>query len=297
MEFDRATFDQPVWGSVNVLRIGDTLVDTGHVAGADALRRRLDGDLAGVERVLLTHPHVDHVGGSQTVDALADLPHVALEGVPSIVHEYADYLRAARADMTRLLAGLGVEDGQWDAYFPVREDYAEDAVAFERVLADGDGLRLGRHDCEVLHTPGHSAQHLALWHEPSGTCLTADLVSTNGHFMYGPLHCDVGDYKRSLRRVRALEPDRLVPMHGEPMADADERLADCLRKAERTERRLLGRLADGPFYAREFAIDDLGAEGFDVGFLTLVTHEFLAHLADRGELSVSVTDAGIRAEA
>lgn len=296
MEFDRVVVDQPVWDSVNLLRIGDTLVDTGHVGSAESVRAALAGDLAGVERVLLTHPHTDHVGGSQVIDALADLPHLALEGTPEIVHDYAGYLREARADMTRLLSGLGVVDGQWDTYFPVRENYAEEAIAFERVLADGDVITLGGYDCEVLHTPGHSAQHLALWHGASGTCVTVDLVSTNGHFMYGPLHGDVGDYRASLRRVRDLRPDRLVPMHGEPIADADARLADCLRKAERTECRLRERLEHGPFYAREFAAEDLGADGADVGFLTLVTYEYLVHLADRGALSVSVTDEGIRAE-
>lgn len=296
MEFDRIAVEQPLWGTVNLLRVGDTLVDTGHVRSAPAVREALDGGLAGVERVLLTHPHVDHVGGSQVIGELAALPHVAIEGVREIVHDYADYLRDARADMTRLLSGLGVVEGQWDTYFPVRGDYAEEAVEFERVLTEGDVLTLGAYDCEVLHTPGHSAQHLALWHEASGTCVTVDLLSTNGHFMYGPLHGDVGDYRASLRRVGDLEPDILVPMHGEPMTDADARVAECLRKAERTERRILERLARGPFYAREFAAEDLGAGGADVGFLTLVAYEYLVHLADRGELSVSVTDDGIRAE-
>jgi glyoxylase-like metal-dependent hydrolase (beta-lactamase superfamily II) len=301
MDIQRFEFPQPTWGpGVNVLRIGDTLVDTGHVRSADALREALaDPDrLGGVERVVLTHPHIDHVGGSQAIDELADLPHVAPDGVPFIVHDYREYLLEARADMTRLCAGLGATESQWDTYFPVDRSYHEDRIEFERTLDDGDTVRLGEYELEVVHTPGHSAQHAAFHHEPSGTCLPGDIVSENGHFMYAPLYCDIGDYKQSLRRLRALEADRLVPMHGPPMENPRERIDDCLAKAERTETRLLDWLDErGPFFAREFATEVLGAEGPAVGFLTMVVHEYALHLEERGECVVEVTDAGIEVSA
>ncbi|WP_276257443.1 MBL fold metallo-hydrolase [Haloglomus litoreum] len=297
MEFQRFEFPQPTWGpSVNVLRIGDTLVDTGHVRSADALREALaDPDrLGGVERVVLTHPHIDHVGGTQVVGELADLPHVAIEGVPFIVHDYREYLLEARADMTRLCAGLGATEAMWDDYFPVDREYHEDRIEFERVLQDGGTVRLGSYELDVVSTPGHSGQHAAFWHEPSGTCLPGDIVSENGHFMYAPLHCDIGEYKESLRRLRALEADRLVPMHGPPMEHPQERIEDCLRKAERTESRLLDWLDErDSFFAREFASEVLGAEGAAVGFLSMVAYEYARHLETRGECSVEVTAEGI----
>jgi glyoxylase-like metal-dependent hydrolase (beta-lactamase superfamily II) len=295
MDIQRFEFQQPMWGDVNVLRVGDTLVDTGHVRSADAVREALaDPDrLGGVERVLLTHPHVDHVGGSQTIAELADLPHVAIEDVPSIVHDYRNYLAEARADMTRLGAGLGVVESMWDTYFPL-DDYHGDRIEFERVLDDGETLRVGGYELETLSTPGHSAQHAAFWHEPSGTCLSGDLVSTNGHFMYAPLYCDIGDYKRSLRRVRDLEPDRLVPMHGPTMTAPHARIDDCLEKVEQTEEQLLAWLDEREeFFAREFATEALGADGSAVGFLTMVVHEYAVHLEERGKCSVAVTGDGI----
>lgn len=297
MDIQRFEFPQPTWGpGVNVLRVGDTLVDTGHVRSADAVREALaDPDrLGGVERVVLTHPHIDHVGGSQVVDELATLPHVTFEGVPSIIHEYPSYLSEARADMTRLLAGLGATESMWDDYFPIDRDYRGARIEFEREAGDGDTVRLGEYELEVVHTPGHSAQHASFWHEPSSTCLPGDIVSENGHFMYAPLYCDIGDYKQSLRRLRALDADRLVPMHGPPMDDPRARIDDCLEKAEATERRLLDWLDErGPFFARTFAMEVLGAEGAAVGFLTLVVHEYAVHLAERGECAVAVTDEGI----
>lgn len=298
MEYERIELQQPIYGGVNVLRIGDTLVDTGHVApvSRDAVREALEsGPLAGVERVLHTHPHIDHVGGSQTIDVLADLPHVVPEGATEILHGYADYLRRARDEMNRVLAGFGVEDSQWDGYFPI-EDYAEERLDVVRELGDGDRVALGGESLTAVSTPGHADPHLAFHHEPSGTLFSGDLVDPSGRFQYGPLLGDVGEYVASLRRVRALAPDVLVPMHGPAMTDPAARTDTALADVERTVDRLLGFAERGPFYAREFVTEELEVTGVRSGYVTLVVYEYLRWLDGRGELSMAVTDEGVRVE-
>lgn len=296
MEFERYTFPQPMYGDVNVLRIGDALVDTGHVAPVcrDAVVEALDGPLAGVDRVVHTHAHVDHVGGSQTIDTLAELPHVVPAGQPDLLYEYADYLREAREEMTRLLAGFETPESMWDVYFPIA-DYAEERIDVVRELGDGDVVELGGHELEAVSTPGHADPHLAFWHADSGTLLSGDLVDADGRFQYGPLLGDVGEYKRSLRRIRELEPDCLVPMHGPSMADSLDRIETSLENAPRTEERIREFVGErGPCYAREFVTDDLDVDGTRAPFLTLVTYEYCRHLEERGLLDVRVTDEGIR---
>lgn len=297
MEFERHAVDQPLYGTVNVLRVGDALVDTGHMAPAsreavaDALA---DGALAGVDRVVLTHPHSDHVGGSQAIPELAALPHTVYEGVPAIVRDFNDYLRTAHDEMRRRGAGLDVDEQRvLDAYFPTG-DYAEEDVAIDRVVTDGDVVRVGDYDCEVLHTPGHSAQHMALWHEPSGTLLSADLVSQNGHFMYGPVHADVGEYLASLRRVRDLEPDRLVPGHGPVMDDALARIDDAIEKGEGALdglREAVDR-ADGPVSTVDLAREVFDATEATVRFLNLVVCEYVEHLDAEGAVDLAYEPDG-----
>ena len=296
LEYDLLELPQPVYGDVNVLRIGDTLVDTGHVApvGREALEAALEGRLDGVERVVHTHPHVDHVGGSQTVDALAELPHVVPAGQTELLYGYAEYLRRARAELSRLLAGFETDDATWDVYFPVA-DYAEERIEVVRELTDGDTVVLGGQELEAVSTPGHADPHLAFYHEDSGTLLSGDLVDPDGRFQYGPLLGDVGEYKRSLRRVRELDPDLLVPMHGPPMTDPEARLERSLAEARRTENRILEFVAErGACYAREFVAEELGVEGVRAPFLTLVTYEYCRHLEERGLLYVEVTSEGVR---
>jgi glyoxylase-like metal-dependent hydrolase (beta-lactamase superfamily II) len=297
MEYERLEFEQPVYGGVNVLRVGDTLVDTGHVApvSRDAVRAELDGGrLAGVERVLLTHPHIDHVGGSETIEALADLPHVVPSGATPVVHGFGDYLRRARGEMTRLLAGFGLDEDHWDAYFPLGS-YSEERIDVERTLDDGDTVTLGDEELSVLHTPGHAEHHVSLWHEGSGTLFSGDLVSENDHFQYGPLYGDVRAYRNSLDRIRDLDPGLLVPMHGPETSDAAARIEASLSNVDRTADRIHTAAVDrGECWARELAREALGATEADAPFMTLVTYEYLRYLEREGRLRFDVSEDGIR---
>ncbi len=290
MDYEHIELVQPHYGEANAYRVGDTLVDTGHVCAesVERLEAALEDRLAGVERVVLTHPHIDHVGGSLTVDAVTDLPHVVYEGAEDLIRQYDDYLEAAREEMAALSSGLYEGDPEPDdVYFPVDVDYATDALEFERVVGHGDTVRVGPYDCEAVHTPGHSHQHMALHHEPSGVMLSGDIVSTNGHFMYGPVHWDIGEYKTGLRRLRDVEPDLLLPGHGDPMDDPAARVTDALEKAQQVERAVLAAVDEqGELAAHELAVEALGATEETVPFLSNVASAYAVHLAERGEIRV-----------
>jgi glyoxylase-like metal-dependent hydrolase (beta-lactamase superfamily II) len=298
MEYERLEIQQPVYAGTNVLRIGDTLVDTGHVAPVshETVRGAVEsGLLEGVERVLHTHPHIDHVGGSQTIDALTELPHVVPAGSVEMLHDYAGYLRRAREEMTRLLSGFGVADGQWDTYFPI-DDYAEERIDVVRELGDGDTLEVGGETLVAYETPGHADPHLVFHHEAGGTLFSGDLVDPSGRFQYGPLLGDVGAYVESLVRIRDLDPSRLVPMHGPAMEDPRERIEAAIADVERTRDRLLAyrEESDGSLFVRSFVAEELGVTDVRAGYVTLTMYEYARYLERQGDLELVVGDTGIR---
>jgi len=93
----------------------------------------------------------------------------------------------------------------------------------DQTLGDGDVITTAGLRIDILHTPGHAQDHLALLVD--GThCFTADLLfrGTVGGTR-GPGGSDLSELRRSLEKVLALPPDtQLHPGHGQPTTVADE---------------------------------------------------------------------------
>lgn len=104
-----------------------------------------------VERIILTHGHIDHAGGA------AEL-HEAL-GTPLEGPDERDAF---------LLDDL-VESGK-------RFRIAARNVRPDRFLVEGDTLDLAGHTFEVLHCPGHTPGHLIYLNRATGLAIVGDVL-------------------------------------------------------------------------------------------------------------------------
>ncbi|WP_394270164.1 MBL fold metallo-hydrolase [Qipengyuania sp.] len=104
-----------------------------------------------LEKILITHGHIDHCGEAGVLARELGLP---IEGP----HE-ADRFWIARLD----------EDGR---------RYGMDARVFEpdRWLADGDTVTVGNLTLEVIHCPGHTPGHVVFFHRPSKFAIVGDVL-------------------------------------------------------------------------------------------------------------------------
>jgi len=135
---------------------------------------------AGPARVVVSHAHSDHASGAPAL--AARWPAAAFSKVP----------------------------------WPDKDD---PAIAW-RAVADGDVVETGEGPLQVVHTPGHAPDHVALWHAGSRTLLGADLMQL-GNTVAIPAEQggDLAAYLRSLKRVQALAPVRVLPAHGPAIED------------------------------------------------------------------------------
>ncbi len=86
-------------------------------------------------------------------------------------------------------------------------------------LADGAMVPSGDVRIVAVAAPGPRPEHLILWVPASASAIVGDLVGPPpSRSVRGP-HDPVA-WRRSLARLRALEPRRLLPAHGEPVEGA-----------------------------------------------------------------------------
>src|SRR6476660_8648073 len=118
-------------------------------------------------------------------------------------------------------------------------------------LGDGDVVRAGKLNVTALHTPGHSADHLAFWLADDRVVFTGDLVLGKGSSRVTYPEGNVAAYLRSLDRLIKLEPRLLFPGHWDPVKDAVAKLEQY--KAHRLEReaQVLAEVRRGPGTADE----------------------------------------------
>jgi glyoxylase-like metal-dependent hydrolase (beta-lactamase superfamily II) len=155
-----------------------------------------------------------------------------------VTHGHADHASGAPA-IAAAHPGVRVQK------FPWRGVDEAAGVGWE-ALADADEVRLGDDVLRVVHTPGHSPDHLVFWDPAARTAFTGDLVVRGGSVM---IHASrggkLGQYLSSLERVRQLGAVRLLPAHGDPIDDPEAILQEYLAHRRMRERQVVEALAAG----------------------------------------------------
>jgi glyoxylase-like metal-dependent hydrolase (beta-lactamase superfamily II) len=170
------------------------LVDT--LSTPDACRQALElvADDLGGRRLLVVNSHMDwdHFWGNSALpEGTCIFAHVAAR---DRLPKSQDELWRKAADEPRF-AGITL--------VPPNLTFATD------LHLDGGDLVL-----ELMHTPGHTPDHLCVWIPAMRTCLAMDCVEYPVPEVWSDHPADLAALRRSLVRIRNLHADIVLPAHG-----------------------------------------------------------------------------------
>jgi glyoxylase-like metal-dependent hydrolase (beta-lactamase superfamily II) len=214
---------------------GWTIVDAG-LGTPGTLRRWEDalrelGDPA-VRRVVVTHYHPDHLGGSAQL--------VRLVGAGEVVQGRADQ------QLTYDVWGPGVVPGAFEAYLLHHGMPAEDAARSAgdegdtpvhpaeptRLVDEGDIVEIAGEPFGVLLMPGHADGHIVLYGERSGRFFGGDVllheITPNVGRWEDTAPDPLGRYLETLRRIERLAPRVVYPGHRAVIEDPAARAREIV---------------------------------------------------------------------
>jgi len=201
----------------------DMLVDTG--LGVFPLRRNVPA-LQGRPIVCVTsHTHFDHIGAAAEFDDRLVHPIEApVLADPANDATLFDYYAEAGRDAELFLSP---PEG-WDA-----ARYRIAPAPATGLIEHGDMIDLGDRRFTVLHTPGHSPGHIALWEETTGTLIAQDVIY-DGALVTDCAGADMDQYRASMRLLSELAPRIVHGGHFPSFGPARYRqiIADFLAGAE-----------------------------------------------------------------
>ena len=222
-------------------------------AHLERLWRAAGGD---IRMIVCTHSHPDHSPGAaplQTMVAAAGRPQPPVLGLPS-----APTARAA------------------SQFTPDRSLQNDELLTLEGQGPEGKIT----HTLQVVHTPGHAANHLCLLLVEDGLLFSGDHILNGSTTVIDPPDGNMADYLDSLDRLDALcaehDVDFIAPAHGYVLGEARAAIARLKAHRLAREAKVLAAMQAQPDGSMEdwvrLAYDDVPERMWPVAQRSLLAH-------------------------
>jgi glyoxylase-like metal-dependent hydrolase (beta-lactamase superfamily II) len=264
----RVTANNP--GPFTYMGTGTYIVGRGEVAVIDpgpdmgehleAIQAAIPGER--VSHILVTHHHLDH---SPLARPLSEITGAKVWG---------------RAVKTPLVEDEVKLEAGYDHFTP------------DVPLEGGEVIEGAGWTMQALHTPGHTSNHICFALREENALFSGDHIMGWSTTVVTPPDGNMGDYLRSLEKVRERDFATLWPTHGPPIREVGPFIDAYAAHRRDRERQILERLAAGD--TRIKAMVPVMYAAVDPRLHAPAAHSVLAHMIELVKSGQVVTDGAPR---
>lgn len=203
-----------------------------------------------IESILLTHVHPDHCGyagilqqktnaavymNERDADSLKNI--WTDQAIPKLVQDYD------RADVDETITQKII------SITKKFQPFVTPIPKVHRYLKEGEKIKFGKFEYEIIFTPGHSEGLICLYNRDESILLSTDhilpkITPNISYWFYGEEN-PLLSYEHSLKKIKQLEVDFVIPSHGEPFYHATKRIDEIWNHHVNKLTSTLGAVKDG----------------------------------------------------
>lgn len=215
------------------------LVDTGTPTEETikSLKAGLGGmglDFNDIDGVIVTHMHIDHIGNAGLIEKEAGVEVY----MGSKEFEFVRFFVLSQEESMKVISNLFEESGVPSNLVKVmlkkhpalsrRKHY--EFIENIKLLEDGDVIKVGSTKLRAIETPGHSPHHMCFLVEKAKLLFSGDHIlfdiTPNISFPISENGDPLGDYIRSLDKVKDLDVDIVKPGHRDQLTSLRNRVME-----------------------------------------------------------------------
>lgn len=282
-------------GRVNCYLLEDeplTLIDAGPNSGKalNELEHQLDAlghKVEDIERVIITHQHIDHLGLVDIVAQRSGADVSAIDVVVPFVENFGSDAERDDSDAAELMLRHGISQEVVTALRQVTGSFRAwgSKTKVTAPFSDGEVLRFRDRELEVQLRPGHSPSDTVFWDAERKILIAADHLIK--HISSNPLisrpldgasdrRQALVEYIESLQKTRELPAEIVLSGHGEPITNHSELIAERFALHQRRAGKLYSLIKETPRTGHELAQELWGDVAVTQAFLTL--SEVIGHV-------------------
>lgn len=193
-------------------------------------------ELKDMKKLIITHYHLDHCGLALRLQKMTSVPVYLHDADKRIFEFFKRYIDNYPEKIWEFFHSYGVPEETMN--FITKELHVYKALLLGPTntlpVREGDMFELEDGYIQIVTTPGHTPGHVSIFYPEERVLFGGDLLLRNewphgGIYPHTMDYNPIKDYLESLKKVRDIKPEMIVPSHGAPIYEPIDRIDDTVR--------------------------------------------------------------------